>query len=776
MKELKKSMIYTLVAILLLTCVPVNVYAANDTLIYGDVNGDTKVNTGDIVYVRRFIAGGYNVDINEAAANVNGDDKVNTGDIILLRRFVAGGYGVTFPPNPGDCKHNLAVTEYKAASCIEDGNMEYWYCEKCEEYFADSEGTNIISSEDIVINATGHVGTVIPAIPPTATEEGWTEGMACDVCGQILVAPKPIPIPAPETYFITYDVNNGDAYLAGLDIENANPPSYRNNEEIRLMNLKVDGYVFEGWYTAAEGGDRVETIPEGSSGDKTLYAHWLKVPYLIVFDSPDVPVESITYTVDQSVALPKLSWFGYSFEGWTNEDGEVVTRIGVGTTGNKVFTANWTSNRNKVVANVKYNSPSIIEDSENGQILYMYNLGRVENVPLSEVYHLGYSQGIHVQQDYSVQSQIEKDEAERILQNIASATTDNANWELSEDWPMQDKVVGGEEIGLYGIDFSVPANLGNMDYIGTMENEDLFVTPDLRSNWNSEASFEKSQWVSHSMTMQNMLLDCIYKDYGVGVASPDNRYSMEFTSSISYENYDGYPHIFVYPSNNLTHDGQVFYESEATGCYRIVFAGTVHVFGVVGYDIATASYYTFTYSVLDEDTYLYLDYSRKSSTFDDCENGVIDFEIPVDIFEYASMVAGKDNNLTYRIYDSGAHVYKCVGNDRKNIVIPKYVTTDNGDGTYAVHLVNGIADGAFEGCSNLENVVALGVTKIGTNAFSGCTALNTFTINESVTSLGTNAFNGVEKLVVKTFSKDVAEAAENSGAKEVSIKLLDSGI
>ena len=34
----------------------------------------------------------------------------------------------------------------------------------------------------------------------------------------------------------------------------------------------------------------METIPEGSSGDKTLYAHWLKVPYLIVFDSPDVPV------------------------------------------------------------------------------------------------------------------------------------------------------------------------------------------------------------------------------------------------------------------------------------------------------------------------------------------------------------------------------------------------------------------------------------------------------------------------------------------------------
>ena len=32
-------------------------------------------------------------------------------------------------------------------------------------------------------------------------------------------------------------------------------------------------------------------------------------------------------------------------------------------------------------------------------------------------------------------------------------------------------------------------------------------------------------------------------------------------------------------------------------------AGTVHVYGVVGYDVATASYYTYTYNVLADETF-----------------------------------------------------------------------------------------------------------------------------------------------------------------------------
>ena len=80
--------------------VTVSCLGLNDTLtivvdeqeiIYGDVNGDGKVNSRDVILLRQYIAG-WNVEIDLAAANVNGDanDKVNSLDMILLRQYVAG--------------------------------------------------------------------------------------------------------------------------------------------------------------------------------------------------------------------------------------------------------------------------------------------------------------------------------------------------------------------------------------------------------------------------------------------------------------------------------------------------------------------------------------------------------------------------------------------------------------------------------------------------------------------------------------------------------------
>ncbi len=43
------------------------------------------------------------------------------------------------------------------------------------------------------IPATGHTPVKDPAVPPTATADGLTEGSHCAVCGKVLVAQKPIP-------------------------------------------------------------------------------------------------------------------------------------------------------------------------------------------------------------------------------------------------------------------------------------------------------------------------------------------------------------------------------------------------------------------------------------------------------------------------------------------------------------------------------------------------------------------------------------------------------
>ncbi len=47
--------------------------------------------------------------------------------------------------------HSLEHYEMVDSTCTEDGIQEYWYCNVCENYFTDEEGSQIINEEDLVI-------------------------------------------------------------------------------------------------------------------------------------------------------------------------------------------------------------------------------------------------------------------------------------------------------------------------------------------------------------------------------------------------------------------------------------------------------------------------------------------------------------------------------------------------------------------------------------------------------------------------------------------------
>ena len=67
----------------------VELHFAQQEILYGDVNGDGKINTKDVILLRQYIAK-YDVDsIDLSAADVNGDGKINTKDVILLRQYIA---------------------------------------------------------------------------------------------------------------------------------------------------------------------------------------------------------------------------------------------------------------------------------------------------------------------------------------------------------------------------------------------------------------------------------------------------------------------------------------------------------------------------------------------------------------------------------------------------------------------------------------------------------------------------------------------------------------
>ena len=80
--------------------------------------------------------------------------------------------------------HDLTYFAPNEATCEEDGNVEYWYCEVCEKYFADADATEEITEDDTVDPATDH------DYPDTWTNVAGTDThtkVCANGCGEDLV-------------------------------------------------------------------------------------------------------------------------------------------------------------------------------------------------------------------------------------------------------------------------------------------------------------------------------------------------------------------------------------------------------------------------------------------------------------------------------------------------------------------------------------------------------------------------------------------------------------
>ena len=83
--------------------------------------------------------------------------------------------------------HNPGAVAAQSATCTEQGNTAYWYCEGCGKYFADQALTQEIALADTLIPATGHAQTEVKGVKPaTCTETGYTGDLVCSICGEVL--------------------------------------------------------------------------------------------------------------------------------------------------------------------------------------------------------------------------------------------------------------------------------------------------------------------------------------------------------------------------------------------------------------------------------------------------------------------------------------------------------------------------------------------------------------------------------------------------------------
>ncbi len=760
---------------------------------YGDLNSDRVVDNIDTTMIRRHIAGGYNQTIKEAAADVNTDEEINASDTVLLRRFIAGGYGVTFPYIQAECNHILEGTPAKEPTETEVGNIAYWYCKACTKYFKDEKGSVIINDFEKEV--------IIPVLPKAE----YTIQYVCD-----MVAP-------------------GDTTFKETD-------TYKPTQTKVLQIPKMDTYKFLGW-SDANGKMYGTELPQGTTGDLVLYA-------------------------------------------------------------------NWASDRNRAVPVKKLGDPIICEDAENGQIIFVYEIGEIRNIPLFETQDLLVVNGMITSTGVVKQNTISKANAEEIGKTIANTTTNSSTWTfskdwnesltVSEEWAKQNgmKVEDAEEfcksnsnsynmtnsaggsssiVNSDNSSYRVTANEAHVDqeysdvqkYAGFnvsgslsnsttasvgvnagievplgvakgkvgveagvsnttaweigggyeqnqftqntktgtdswSKNVDISkssssVASDTKT-WNSTAGFSSSSATSSSHAISKAVSELISETH-----SEDSTYSTggsegeskEYASSNAQQ--DLYSSSVTFSEEEMEISSRTFESTGNTyGAYRLVQVGMARVFAVVGYDIKNKAYYTYTYSVLDDDEYKeYLDYSY-DRTFNDYETSVLPFEVPIFVDNYVnSRIASSplmvDDNGIVRGYN---------GNETDEIVmIPSYYTRTNAttgmpemikitglaDGLFKdnkniigvsiSNFVNEIPESAFEGCTNLKEVVCPNVLRIGPNAFKGCVSLSEFALPDEIESVGEGAFDGVPALKSKAPTKEIANIVANSNVKKITLDI-----
>ncbi len=81
--------------------------------------------------------------------------------------------------------HSFITHEFNDSTCTTSGNIAYKECTTCHKYFdmVDVE----IDLNDTIIVAKGHEEGIIPAVDPTCTSTGLTQGKKCNRCGEVLI-------------------------------------------------------------------------------------------------------------------------------------------------------------------------------------------------------------------------------------------------------------------------------------------------------------------------------------------------------------------------------------------------------------------------------------------------------------------------------------------------------------------------------------------------------------------------------------------------------------
>lgn len=756
---MKKIFRFVLVVLLILTLSvsAVPAFSATETgsgATPGDINGDSKVNSKDVTRLMQYLAH-WDVEVNEALLDVNGDDKVNSKDASRLMQYLAHWDVAIYPLIPEHHEYAISYSIYGDDPYLQNFTIS----NPNPDTYDSAQGIAHFSS----LSKTGYTfegwydspdddGTPVEYIPAGTTGDitlyaHWSK-LVYNVTYQMDI---PVLTPITDEAYTRYTTDMG--------IETLPEPT-------------LYGYIFLGWLN--DRNEIVTSIPAGSTGNITLKAYWTSQRNLArTVDEPQEPI--LLNDTDNGI-----QYYAYP----------------IGTVENIPLTEGQTvSSHSGIILLGNYTFNDSMDNSDAQRIAQMISCATVDSGTwtLSE----DWNNNTQISEEWCMQAAMSMEEAHFINQSSAGgyfvtdngrdavdfgnrvmAPVDSSDSDYSyghtdsfrhlelitrQTQRYQTTVSADNSPSLYEIS---GADCQRVDY------SDRYIGTDTCAI-DTDVSPVQMQWNSESMSTEEASSDSFIRafssaiDDAYGYAGSDPELAAQTSFVTSQNDAVNAKSILRYSTAQIemtTH--QYSSDGKPEGYYRVVPAGTAHVFGVVGYNAAERSFFTFTYSVMDDDVYEYLDYAPDYN-FNDRQNSVLPFEIPFDVCENTVAEITSTDGISYRTNTGNRTAtvsrYSGISSD---VIIPAYFSSGGtaykvtgissaafaGKPVRSVKLgkyIDEIPAAAFEDCSSLREIAGY-FTKIGNSAFSGCTALRRFTVSSAVTQIGENAFDGVPDVIRPT--------------------------
>lgn len=654
------------------------------------------------------------------------------------------------------------------------------------------------------------------------TFDGWYDGFG-DGAAQI----KEIPASATENielyahvtemvYDITYNLYQTPVTSAPSSAQQHYTVSKGNSN---LYNPEINNYKFLGWYD--NDGTEYKTIPIGTTGNITLNAYYTSLRNLavskndsnpIILEDQNTNVVYFTYEIGEIRNIPlnadKPFWEIQSVAGLSQQVSETYTTSITNSEAENVSKtiSDMTSNSSTWTLSENWNDVTTVNETWAKSIQKDTEVCKTEATTSSGTLSISAQNGgstYHKTEDGSTvydydTKTVTKDKGHQFDASLSGNYTNKTEVNLgasseygatdsygytskSKDNEYNHSASGSDKDAVssgikYENGFEVNAGLkygyhNNTNTVTKTGTDKVTVNSEIDENtssWNYAGAFSSTQQHSASQTVRNALSDIVTTTKGYG-----NSYSkggsdtktQGFSSTAS--NTTGTSSSVTYSKlESKTTTSTYSVDGRIEGKYRSILVGKAHVFAVVGYDYAAKSYFTYTFSVMDDNVKEFLDYTPKGGSFDDCEYSCLPFEIPYDVFEYVSGRTSKTTGVQY-ITDSLNGTAKVTGyvGESTDVIIPSYVS--DGKQAYKVTEISGkafagksvrsvslgefiteIPDGAFKNCTMLEEVVG-SFTSIGNEAFSGCVNLTNMNIPSNVVKIGTDTFVGAKSISVR---------------------------